>query len=98
MNRRADLNVMVLVIGILAVCFMALMSFYLNSVSMRTRAFDGLDAIHDINLKIEKGEAKTAGSDAILGEYAQEEKIIKYYVRRWKDNVLYFRIKRALSK
>ena len=52
-NRRGDVPVTVLVIGVVAICGLALFSFF-NSVSQVRKNFEGVDKIYEMRLEIEK--------------------------------------------
>ena len=88
MNKKGDLPVTILVIGILAVCVMALLVFYLNGLSIRENIFAGLDKIQDVNIKEEKGETI---EKCTIGSCYKAEEIINYR-RPWKDDKLLFKI------
>ena len=48
MNKKGDIPVTILVIGVIAVCALALFSFYYSSVSVRN-SFMGIDIIENLN-------------------------------------------------
>jgi len=52
MNKRADISVTVLVIGVLFVCFLAILSFYLNALDVRG-TFTNIKEINKVNIQYE---------------------------------------------
>jgi hypothetical protein len=52
MNRRGDLPVTILVIGVFAVCTLALLSFFYSSYLLH-KSFVGIEMIEDANMQIE---------------------------------------------
>jgi hypothetical protein len=52
MNKRGDVTVTMLVIGVFAVCTLALISFFQSSVEIRN-SFVGLDLVEKMNADIE---------------------------------------------
>ncbi len=58
MNKRGDLPVTILVIGVLVVCTLAFVSF-LHSSSKVGKVFQGIDLIEEANAKIEAGNLDT---------------------------------------
>jgi hypothetical protein len=58
MNKRGDLPVTILVIGVLVVCIIALISF-MHSSSKVKKTFSGIDLIEEANAKIEAGNLNT---------------------------------------
>lgn len=58
MNKRGDLPVTILVIGVLVVSTLALVSF-LHSSSKFGKVFQGIDLIEEANAKIEAGNLNT---------------------------------------
>jgi len=53
MNKKADITITILVIGIIVVCFLALISFYLASLST-DKNFEGIRKIVRINSNMER--------------------------------------------
>ena len=88
MNKKGDLTIVILVIGVLAVCVLALLNFYINDVERRSNAFIGLDKIHKINIKAEQGVSaeQCPLGDCYKGEY------IKKSVWPWVEDKLLFRV------
>lgn len=58
MNKRGDLPVTILVIGVLVICTLALISFF-HSSSKVGKLFQGIDLIEEANAKIEAGNLNT---------------------------------------
>ena len=58
MNKRGDLPVTILVIGVLVVCTLALISF-LHSSSKVGKLFQGIDIMEEANAQIEAGNLNT---------------------------------------
>lgn len=54
-SRKGDIPITILVIGVFAVCTLAMLSFFAASISSRN-SFVGVDIIEDSNKNIEKGE------------------------------------------
>lgn len=69
MNKKADITVTVLTIGIIAVCFFALLSFYISDLST-SKNFEGIGSIEKVNVRAEKGEG---AEDCDLGGCYKEE-------------------------
>ena len=63
MDKRGDIPITILVIGVFVVCTLALFSFF-SSVKLLDHSFTGLDVIEEVNYKIEKNP---------LQPYYQEE-------------------------
>ena len=47
-NKRADITIVILVIGVVAVCFLAIFSFYSSDINLK-KDFIGIEMIHEIN-------------------------------------------------
>lgn len=58
MNKKGDLPVTILTIGVLVVCTLALVSF-LNSSSKVGKLFQGIDTMEEANAQIELGNLNT---------------------------------------
>lgn len=58
MNKKGDLPVTILVIGVLIVCTLALISF-LHSSSKVGKAFHGINLVEEANTRIETGNLDT---------------------------------------
>ncbi len=54
MNKKADVPVTILVIGVFAVCTLALLSFMYSSNKLN-KSLDGIKLMEEANAKIEKG-------------------------------------------
>lgn len=57
MNKRGDITITILVLGVLAICFLALISFYMADLDT-SDTFDGIRLIEKVLIKDEQGEAK----------------------------------------
>jgi hypothetical protein len=53
-NKKGDLPVTILIIGVFVVCTLALVSFFYSSYLLH-KSFIGIDIIEDANSKIESG-------------------------------------------
>ena len=53
MNKKADISITLLVIGVFAVCTLALISFFYSSVQLRN-SFFGLDLVEKITADMDK--------------------------------------------
>ncbi len=75
MNKKADITIMILVIGVVVVCFTALLSFYMAEMDTDNN-FDYLSKISKIGAEMEKYsyygkdevETRTEGDDEHLYE------------------------------
>lgn len=93
-NKKAQLHIVILVIGILAVCILAFFTFYLTDLRNRENTFAGLDKIQEANLKAEQGvEIKQIGNQRVVEEVVEE----KYYVQFWREDRVLFRVRRFLD-
>jgi len=54
MNKKGDLPVTILVIGVFAVCTLALLSFFYSSFLIH-KSFVGVEIIENANIQIEEG-------------------------------------------
>lgn len=75
MDKKGDLPVTILVIGILAVCILALLVFYLSDVSNRENIFSGLNKVQEVNIKAEKG---IGAEKCALGNCYRAEQMTNY--------------------
>ena len=57
MDKRGDIPITILVIGVFVVCTLALFSFF-SSVKILSNSFTGLDVIEEMNYKIEKNSSQ----------------------------------------
>ena len=76
MDKKGDVTVTILVIGIIVVCFLALISFYLAKLNTDEN-FDIIGKIVQITVRMEKGDRSIDGSDAYGGPYLEEKKIVE---------------------
>ena len=70
MNKKADITIIVLVLGIIAVCFFAIITFVNSNISTQN-SFENLRIIWDMNQKIENGE--------IISLPVKQNSLGKYY-------------------
>ena len=82
-NRRGDIPITILVIGVFAVCALAILSFIYASVSLRN-SFVGIDIVKDINYQIEFREFQ--GEDS---SYFYQEINKTNYLPWTKDEILF---------
>jgi len=82
MNKKGDLPVTLLVIGVFAVCTLALLSFFYSSYSLN-KSFVGVETLEKANIKIEFDETNTFSLYEIENKFSPklsfdwiEEKII----------------------
>lgn len=85
-NKRGDIPITVLVIGVIAVCCMALFSFSLSTTKIRD-SFVGLGMMEKINSQIEN---KTFYSEDPAGLYL--EKNMTSGILFWSKQVLSFSV------
>ena len=57
MDKRGDIPITILVIGVFVVCTLALFSFF-SSVKLLSHSFTGIDVIEEINYEIEKNSSQ----------------------------------------
>ena len=55
MNKKGDLPVTLLVIGVFAVCTLALLSFFYSSYTLN-KSFTGVEILEEANIKIQLGD------------------------------------------
>lgn len=55
MNKKGDVPITLLVIGVFAICGLALLSFYVADVKVK-RTFVGIDLVEKLNINVEKYE------------------------------------------
>ena len=58
MDKKGDIPITILVIGVFVVCTIALFSF-LSSVKLLGHSFTGLGVMEEVNLEIEKDPSQT---------------------------------------
>lgn len=54
-NKKAEIPVTILVIGVFVICSLALLSFF-NSAIVTRNSFVGIDLMEEMNFKIERAE------------------------------------------
>jgi len=58
MNKNGDLPVTILVIGVFAVCTLALLSFFYSSYIL-SKSLEGTELIEEVNARVEAGKLDT---------------------------------------
>jgi hypothetical protein len=66
MDKKGDITITLLVIGVLMVCFFALFSFY-NSTLTSEYNFKAVELVSKMNIRIEKGDFDDIKTDYIKG-------------------------------
>lgn len=79
MNKKGDITVTIFVIGVVALCFFALLSFYLSSGSTSDN-FKNLDKIQSVRNKI---ELKIKDIDTIGGNKYYLESVSTSSLKFW---------------
>jgi hypothetical protein len=80
-NRRGDIPITILVIGIFAVCTLAILSFISSTISLRN-SFVGIDLIEKMNKDIE-----ITGSNHFFNSINKGK--IDYVLNGFKDELLF---------
>lgn len=90
MNRRGDIPVTILVIGVLFICGLALFSFYNSNVKVRN-SFVGIKLMEDMNSQIE--QTLFEGQNP-AGLYLEKNitKIIPKWSFNWKEEIIVFSV------
>ena len=86
-NKRGEISIVILVIGIFAVCSLALITFFISSVKFK-ESFGGIDLMEKINLQIEN---KTFYNENVEGLYLEKkiEEREKWYSLEKKEKILF---------
>jgi len=82
-NRKADIPVTILVIGVFAVCSLALLTFFISAIKTR-ESFVGIDLMEKINSQIEENSFYGITSYSTDLEERNIQRVIKYA----KNNIL----------
>ncbi len=90
-NKKGDLPITLLVMGVLAVCIFALLTFYITDTNKRGNAFSGLDKIQEANINLEQG----TGITQIGGRRVVEETNV--YSPWFGEDVVLFRVRYFLD-
>jgi hypothetical protein len=85
MNKRGDIPITILVIGVFAVCTLAILSFIASSISLRN-SFVGVDVVENVNNQIEFKEFMKEDASFFYQE------INKTQILPWKKDELLFSI------
>jgi len=90
MNRRGDIPVTILVIGVLFICGLALFSFYNSSIKVRN-SFVGIKLMEDMSSQIE--QTLFEGQNP-AGLYLEKKitKIIPKLSFNWKEEIIVFSV------
>lgn len=86
MNKKGDITVTIFVIGVVALCFFALISFYISN-SGTSDNFKNLGAIQEVNNKIERGDNP---DNTKFNRY--ESKKEQSYIPLWRDEKVLFEV------
>ena len=92
MNKKADITITLLVIGVFVVCALAMITFFLVSLSV-TSNFADVGLIEKINLRMEKGDVSNGVEnfpDGTSSEYLKENRSVKEYVYWGKDIEVFY--------
>ncbi len=81
-NRKGDIGITILVIGVFAVCSLALLTFYISDYKI-SNSFVGLDVMHKLNADVDL--YKFYKSEGI-----SEDKLNSYFNLTTKGNDKYF--------
>lgn len=84
-NRRGDIPITILVIGVFAICTLALFSFLIHNINLRS-SYVGIDKIEEANIYIEKGELNKIPLEVNKTKYSWD------YVKRGFNDELLFHI------
>lgn len=84
-NRKANIPVTILVIGVFAVCGLALLSFFNSAIETR-ESFIGIDLMEKINSQIEEYNFDIGTEDS--KEFFYQEKNETYLAPEWGFNWL----------
>jgi len=82
-NKKGDISTTILVIGVIAVCALALISFYNSKISIQN-SFGGVRLIEKMNSEIEEGSLSNHYVEKKVSELAfsfpsfSEEKLLVY--------------------
>jgi hypothetical protein len=85
-NKRGDIPITILVIGVFAVCTLAILSFIASTISLRN-SFVGIDLTEKINKQIETKEFG-GQNNFLLHEETNKTRGLDYMLRGFKDEIL----------
>ncbi len=80
-NKRGDIPITILVIGVFAVCTLAVLSFIGSTISLRN-SFIGIDLVENMNKKIEIEDSNSLYDSVNKGK-------IDYVLNGFKDELLF---------
>ncbi|MBU4069718.1 MAG: hypothetical protein KJ646_01940 [Nanoarchaeota archaeon] len=84
-NKRADIPVIIFVIGVFTVCSIALLSFYSSSISIKQYSLIGTGLIEKMNSQIE--------TNSLTSRYSEQEKTSFSFglnpLKWWEKRVLF---------
>jgi hypothetical protein len=87
MNKKGDLPVTILVIGVFAICGLALLSFFNSTIQIK-KSFVGIDLMEEMNYKIEEGNFLGKPAD----DFYLEKNATKGFLW-WSEDVVVFSVK-----
>jgi len=67
MNKRANIPIVILVLGIFAVCTLALLSFYSSSIEVEN-SFNGISEVRELTLEIETKSLRGESLEGLFRE------------------------------
>lgn len=85
-NRHGEIPIVILVIGIFAVCSLALITFYMSNTKFK-QSFAGLDLMEKANIQIENQTFHEISPDNIYLEKKIDES--KWYSWEKKEKILF---------
>jgi len=86
-NNRGDIPITILVIGVFAVCTLAILSFIASTVSLRN-SFVGIDLTKNANNQIEFFNFQNKDSSYFYQEVNKTHYSFDYLSRGFKDEIL----------
>jgi len=90
MNKKGDITVTIFVIGVVALCFFALVSFYMSSLDTSNN-FEQVQLIEKVNFRAEKGGNDFDGKINGTNYYKESSSSSSFYF--WQEKKLFFEIK-----
>lgn len=89
-NKRGDIPITILVIGVFVVCTLAILSFFASSISLRN-SFAGVDIVKGLNEDMERAEFNKIdlGNDGAYREKNKSKYSLDYVARGFKDELLF---------
>lgn len=87
-NKQGDIPITILVIGIFAVCMLAILSFIHASVGLRN-SFIGIDVVENTNNQIEFKDFQNEDFNYFYQERNKTHASFDYIGRGFKDEILF---------